>query len=490
MSAKKSVDEPSKTVKPGGGTESLPDKTRAGPAEAKRLKFTLETVLDTAYEGIVVIDESCRITMFNKAYGDFLGLDPLDVVGKDIREVIENTRMHVVLKTGVPELRKLQRIKGHDMLCDRIPIKEGGKIVGAVGKVLFRDVSELENLLVETRKLKNQLEYYRDELKRQNGTRYSLDSIVGISPSLKGLKDLCRRVARSGTTVLLGGESGTGKELFAHAIHNLSARAAKPFVKVNCAALPENLLESELFGYSEGAFTGAKKGGKIGKFELADGGTILLDEIGELDQAMQVKLLRVLQEREIERLGDNRPVPVDVRVIAATNRDLQSMVEGQSFRADLFYRLNVITMEVPPLRDRKTDIIPLAKHFLAKHCQTAGFAEKSLSGETLEILENYRWPGNARELENVLERAVTVSEGDVITPAHIPVLMRVKDKKASSPKTLKQIMAESEAEQLKHALRQACGNAVEAAHALGIGKTSMYDKMAKYGIHSRDALSG
>lgn len=465
--------------------KTLLDQARAELAESQRLKNTLEIVLDAAYEGIVVVDENCRVTMFNKAYGDFLGFDPSEVVGRDIREVIENTRMHIVLETGHPELRRLQRIKGHDMLCDRIPIKENGKIVGAVGKVLFRDVSELENLLAKTKKLRNQLEYYRDELKRHNGTRYSLDSIVGVSPETKALKDLCRQVARTSSTILIGGESGTGKELFAHAIHNLSARAAKPFVKVNCAALPENLLESELFGYSEGAFTGAKKGGKIGKFELSDGGTILLDEIGELNQAMQVKLLRVLQEREIERLGENKPIPVDVRVIAATNRDLESMVKEQTFRADLYYRLNVITMDVPPLRERPSDIIPLARHFLTKHCQAAGYGVKTLTAETLDIFQNYRWPGNARELENVLERAVTLSEDDTITPVNIPMLIRARDKKAPGPKTLKQVMDETEAEHLRHALRQHGGNAVDAARALGIGKTSMYDKLLKHGIHPK-----
>lgn len=460
-------------------------RTREKLNEATGLKNVLETVLDTAYEGIVVVDGDSRITMFNRAYGDFLNIDPASTIGRDVREVIENTRMHEVVRTGKAELRRFQHIKGNDMLCDRIPIFEGDKVVGAVGKVLFRDLSDLEKVLAQAQSLKNELEYYKNELRRQNGTRYSLSSIVGDSPQMKQLKELTKVVARSSTTVLLGGESGTGKELFAHAIHNLSGRSAKPFVKVNCAAMPENLLESELFGYREGAFTGAKKGGKIGKFELADGGTLFLDEIGEMPFEMQVKLLRVLQEREIERLGDSATIPVNVRIIAATNRNLMQMVERNTFRADLYYRLNVISLDVPPLRDRASDLQRLARHFLAKHSQAAGVKPKTLSPEALEILTAYRWPGNVREFENVLERAVTLCEADEIEPAHMPLYVRSPARRRAGLQPLKQVVEEVEAEHIRQALNNAGGNAVKAAKLLGMGKTSLYEKLGRYGIATK-----
>ncbi|GAB4282957.1 MAG: sigma-54-dependent Fis family transcriptional regulator [Deferrisomatales bacterium] len=458
---------------------------RAERDEATRLKNVLETVLDSAYEGIVVVDERGVITMFNRAYGEFLGVEPEEMVGRPVIEAIENTRMHIVVRSGRAELRRVQRIKGHDMVCDRIPIREGDRVVGAVGKVLFRDVSELDALAQETRRLRNELEFYKGELRRQNGTRYSLESIVGDSPALLALKKTTRQVARSQSTVLLEGESGTGKELFAHAIHNLSPRADGPFVKVNCAAIPEALLESELFGYRDGAFTGARKGGKVGKFELAQGGTVFLDEVGELPLPMQAKLLRVLQEREIERLGGTRPVRVDVRVIAATNRRLRTLVEAGQFRSDLLYRLNVVSLEVPPLRERREDIPVLVEHLMEKLCQQIGCAPKRLDPRTWGHLVGYPWPGNVRELENALERALNLAEGKEILPAHLPLVVRSAAARSAGLPTLRQVVEEAEAEHLRRALRATGGNAVEAARLLGIGKSSFYEKAARYSLLAR-----
>ncbi len=462
---------------------------RAERDEANRLRHVLETVIDSAYEGILVVDEDAVITMFNRAYSDFLGVDAAAMVGRPVQEVIENTRMHVVVATGHAEMRQVQRINGHDMVCDRIPIREGDRVVGAVGKVLFRDVSELDALAQEARRLRSELAYYKGQLRRQNGTRYSLDAIVGEGAALRSLKGLARQVARSHSTVLIEGESGTGKELFAHAIHNLSPRADGPFIKVNCAALPETLLESELFGYREGAFTGARRGGREGKFELADGGTIFLDEVGEIPLAMQAKLLRVLQEREIERLGGTGPTAVDVRVIAATNRRLEGLVEQGLFRPDLLYRLNVITLDVPPLRARREDIPPLVASLVAKLSRGLGIGNREVDPHALGFLVAYDWPGNVRELENVLERALNLAEGARILPTHLPLYVRRAGGRAEPLPLLRQVVEEAEAEHLRRALRVADGNAMGAARSVGIGKSTFYEKASRYGLLERQPRS-
>ncbi len=448
--------------------------------EANRLKNILASVLDNAYEGIVVVDEQGIVTMFNQAYSDFLGVPAEEVIGHRVQEVIENTRMHIVVQTGQAEIRQVQRIKGHDMVCDRIPIKKGDRVVAAVGKVLFRDVSELDAMLQQTRRLQSELEYYKEELKRHQGTRYSLENIIGDGQTMLTLKELAQRVAWSNSTIFLRGESGTGKELFAHAIHNASSRVSGPFINVNCAALPENLLESELFGYQEGAFTGARKGGKVGKFELANGGTIFLDEIAEMPTNMQAKLLRALQEKEIERLGGTRPLKIDVRVIAATHRNLEEMVAAGQFREDLFYRLNVITLDIPPLRERREDIPALVAHLVEKLARNLGFGKKKVDPSTMQILKTHRWPGNVRELENVLERALNLVEGDVILPSHLPYYLQRGSADADALPSLKEALWAAEADIMRQALKATGGNALKAARLLQVSKSTFYEKAGKY----------
>ncbi|OAT85591.1 sigma-54 interaction domain-containing protein [Desulfotomaculum copahuensis] len=450
----------------------------------RNLKELLETVLDSAYDGIVVVDDEARITMFNRAYCEFLGVKQEDVLGRRVQDVIENTRMHVVLQTGRPEVGEVQRINGHDMVCSRIPLKRDGRVWAAVGKVMFRDVSDLRTLVKRVDRLQTELEYYKGELQRHQGTRYCLDNITGASPRMRELKALVPRVARSDSTVLIRGESGTGKELFAHALHNASPRAHRPFVKVNCAALPENLLESELFGYAEGAFTGARKGGKIGKFELADGGTIFLDEIGDMPVNMQVKLLRVLQEKEIERLGENRPLKVDVRVVAATNRNLEEMVQLNLFREDLFYRLNVVVLDVPPLRDRREDIPALVDSLLKKLAHRLGCPRKSLAPAALECLLDHHWPGNIRELENVLERVLNIVDEEIITINHLPFYLRREEMEpvAEGVRPLKESVENLERIMIVRALEATAGDCLAAARLLQVGKSTFYEKLARYGI--------
>ncbi|MBP2666015.1 MAG: modulated sigma54 specific transcriptional regulator, Fis family, partial [Firmicutes bacterium] len=318
--------------------------------EVKDLKSTLDSIVNSSLDCIVVVDKNGFITMMNEAYGEFLQTDPKKALGKHITEVIENTRMHIVAQTGKAELCDMQKIGKHNAVVTRIPILKDGAVTGAVGKMLFRDVKDLRVLARKLTSLQSELEYYKEELQKVQGGKYTIDSIIGSGEKIQWLKTLALRAAKGNSTVLITGESGTGKELFAQATHYASSRRHGPFIKINCASIPENLLESELFGYEEGAFTGARKGGKPGKFELANGGTIFLDEIGDMSMPMQAKLLRVLQEREIERVGGTKTSPVDVRVIAATNQDLEDMMNRGTFRQDLFYRLNIIALHIPPLR--------------------------------------------------------------------------------------------------------------------------------------------
>ncbi|MYL60473.1 PAS domain-containing protein, partial [Virgibacillus halodenitrificans] len=365
-----------------------------------------ETVLENAYHCFVIVDAKGLITYMNKTYCDFIEVNRDEIIGKHVEEVIENTRMHIVARTGIEEIADLQYIRGNHMIANRIPVYANGEIVGAVGTVLFRDTKEWMKMNSHIKDLMLEVEHYRSQLNDRYGVTYSLHDIVGSSPRLSKIKNQVKKVAPGDVTILLRGESGTGKELFAHSIHHLSERNQKPFIKVNCAAIPEHLLESELFGYTEGAFTGAKKGGKLGKFQLADGGTIFLDEIGDMPLNAQVKILRVLQEGEVEAIGSVQTQKIDVRVVAATNQSLEKLIQEGRFREDLFYRINVIQLHIPSLNERADDIRVLAKYILTKVTNRSGKRVLYFDPQVLEFLTNYSWPGNIRELENVIESAV------------------------------------------------------------------------------------
>ncbi len=442
----------------------------------------LTTILDIAYDGIVVVDREGYITMMSDAYTKFLGVKAEEVIGKHVTEVIENTRMHIVVKTGRPEIADLQKIKGNYMIASRIPIIKNGEVTGAVGKVLFREVSDLNALYQKISNMEKELEHYKDELRRANQAKYSFESIIGESRAISEAKSFARKAAKTDSNVLLMGESGTGKEIFAHAIHNGSHRSYAPFIKINCAAIPAQLLESELFGYEEGAFTGAKKGGKPGKFELANGGTLFLDEIGDMPLQMQAKLLRVLQDKEIERIGATKPQQVDVRIIAATNHNLEKMVKGGKFRADLFYRLNVLTINIPPLRERIGDIELLTYNFIDKIANKTGKHIERVSEEAMKYLKNHSWHGNVRELENVIERAIGIIEKDVvIRPEHLPAEI-TGEILYKDMKSLKDIVDQAEKQAIIDCLRVTEGNRSRAAKLLDISRSSLYEKMDKYGI--------
>ncbi|QDS36560.1 sigma-54 interaction domain-containing protein [Brevibacillus brevis] len=450
----------------------------------QQMSKLLEVVFENAHEPMIVTDKDGKILLLNRSYREFLNVQ--DVIGQPVTDVIENTRMHIVGQEGVAEIADIQQIKGQNMIAHRIPIMDEGRVIAVLGTVLFQDVQELTALAAMVAQLKDELTYYKKELRRRMGATYHFDQIVGYSQKLQELKKFSQKVAKSDSTVLITGESGTGKELFAHAIHAESKRKMGPFIRVNCAAIPDSLLESELFGYEEGAFTGAVRRGKKGKFELANHGTILLDEIGDMPLPLQAKLLRVLQEKEVERVGAVRTTPIDVRVIASTNSDmLQSIKEGK-FRADLYYRLNVVSLSIPPLRERLEDLPELVSNLLKQLGESTGVTVRAIDEEVWNVLRGYSWPGNVRELKNVLERALHLMEDDVLKKEHVwlPVSDEGAHTSLSVPthavRPLKQVIEEAEQEALCHAMQQAGGNKLSAAKLLQISKSSFYEKWEKY----------
>ena len=451
----------------------------------KELKGTLQTVFDSANDGYMAVNNDGNIILINQSFAELLDLpSPESAMGRPLTEVVREPGLHPMPRSGKPHLAEIVRIGGRETVVMRYPIRKGGKIFGSVCKVIFKDVSQLASLAERLNALNRELNYYKNELERVQGARYTVDQLIGSSPVMAKLKESVQRVAQGPSTVLIRGESGTGKELLAHALHSGSPRRFAPFVKVNCAAVPENLLESELFGYREGAFTGASRGGKIGKFEQANGGTIFLDEIGDMPMSMQSKLLRVLQEKEIERLGENIPRPVDVRVVAATNRPLEDLISGGGFRQDLYYRLNVVTLVIPPLRERMEDIGDLAMHFIEKFNVEFGLEVRDLEKEVWDLFQGYQWPGNVRELENVIERAFNMVEGGQICLSHLPQYLQKlgPGPRRSADKGLPALLDQVEREAIMEALASTGGNKMQAAKLLGISRAWLYKKMKTYNI--------
>ncbi|MBW1783992.1 MAG: sigma 54-interacting transcriptional regulator [Deltaproteobacteria bacterium] len=452
---------------------------------AKDIHHQLEMyklIFDSIYNGSTVTDSQGFITHFNKPYGEFLGLDPDEQIGKHCTDVIENTRMHIVARTGRPEINHSHRIKGQDMVVQRIPIKKNGEVVAVFGQVMFKDVRDVRKLAEKLEVLETKVALYEKELISLRSTKYTLDSIIGVSEAIKNLKTDALQAAATNLPVLITGESGTGKEMFAQAIHHVSPRKINPFIRINCSAIPKDLLESELFGYEKGAFTGANSEGKPGKFELAKGGTVFLDEIGDMPLEMQPKLLRVLEEKEFERVGGTSLVKADFRFIAATNQNLEVMLEKRLFRKDLYYRLNVIPLHIPPLREREEDIIPMARHMLNQISRDASIAEVVLDREAEKAMVKYEWPGNAREVSNVLERTLSSLKGNIIHLCDLPFYLYRNKRQlpGASTKPLKNIQASAEKEAIRYALESSDYNKARAANLLGIHRTLLYKKMKKY----------
>ncbi len=446
----------------------------------KNEKEVLETIFEIAYDGLLVIDPDGYITMISNAYKKFLGVEDKNVIGMHVTEIIENTRMHKVAETGIAEIGDLQKINDNHTIVSRIPVFKDGVLASVVGKVVFRNIDELDDLYSKIGKIETQLEHYKNELSQINKSKYVFSDIIGRSTEMKQVVNIAKKAAYTNSNVLILGESGTGKELFAHSIHNSSARRNKSFVKVNCAAIPDELLESELFGYEQGAFTGAKKGGKIGKFEVADQGTIFLDEIGDMPMRMQAKLLRVIQEREIEKIGSNNTNRIDVRIIAATNKNIEQMIEEKKFRLDLYYRLNVVTLNVPALRDRTEDIDALCKNFIEKFRIRYLKRVDKINDKSIAKLKKYNWPGNIRELENIIERAINIMDGgSIIKAKHLPVDISGRYD-VEDVKPLRVSMDEYERKTLIKCLEAVNYNKSRASKLLGISRTALYEKLDKY----------
>jgi len=437
----------------------------------ERLQFfknQIETVLNFVAEGIIAIDDGADIININYAATRMLSVKAQDVVGFSLNEVFPGTPIPDVLRNGIGftnrELSIWHKGKHHHYLINAKPMVVDGVVQGVVASFSMAS---------------NQLEHVGISYKKQQ--QVTFDQILGSSEVLEAVKEEARKGASGHSTVLIMGESGTGKEIFARAIHFGGERWQEPFIAINCAAIPEALLESEMFGYEEGSFSGAKKGGKLGKFQLAHRGTLFLDEIGDMPLSLQAKMLRVLQEKMIEKVGSVHGTSVDVRVIAATNRNLEERVEQGLFRQDLYYRLNVFQITLPPLREHPTDIKILAEYFLAKHAALYGRQNVSLSGQASTRLQQYQWPGNIRELENTMECAVIKMTGTQVMAMDLPTKIGSSD--AHTPMTT--MMTHSEKATIETALqtygRHVAGK-TKAAASLGIGIATLYRKMRKYGL--------
>jgi transcriptional regulator with PAS, ATPase and Fis domain len=446
-------------------------------------KGFFKSLLDNMQVGVIVSDHEGYIVYINDTYARFLNMDPEKEIGRHASEIGVGSRLHVVAETGVPEVNYPHQFKDRAFLVHRVPVREDGKIIAVLGLVLFDSASTASKLAEKVSFLESKLSMYEKEILNLRSTRYTMESIIGTSKSIKALKQQAIKAAATSLPVVITGESGTGKDLLAQAIHHASSRRLYPFVKVNCAAIPKELFESELFGYEKGAFTGARSSGKPGKFELANHGSVFLDEIGDLPLELQPKLLRVLEEKEFERIGGTDLISADFRLLAATNQNLETMLDENRFRKDLFYRLNVIALNIPPLRERREDIMPIATHMLKRIAQEAGLSEISISEEAAQVLEGHRWPGNARELSNVLERAVSYLEKDTIYPCDLPAYLGDRGKTASQgAASLKRIQDRTERDALRYALEKSGYNKVKAAELLGIHRSLLYKKMHKYSI--------
>jgi len=448
--------------------------------EIKRVKSQLSAILDSVQEAIEVADIDGNIQYVNNAFSRVTGISEKDRIGQNIFEASPDGALASVLKTGKLVFGHRTKVGGSmaEVVSNAAPINVDGMMEGGV--VVFQHFTDVMNIMEELKKSTTIIEHLTDKLGQVTTSKYTFDDILGNSEELKRCINLAEKSARSNTTVLLLGESGTGKELFAHAIHSSSMRRENPFIKVNCAAIPETLLESEFFGYAKGAFTGAVKS-KIGKFELAHSGTIFLDEIGDMNLILQGKLLRVLQEMEFERVGGNQTIKVDVRVISATNRNLRELIRLGKFREDLFYRLNVVEITIPPLRVRKEDLPVLLDNLIVKLNRKLGKKVRGVSKEAVEMLYNFDWPGNVRELENVIERVMVTMDEETINKKNLS--QHINQFRISHDRDIELISIDQMEEILIRKAVAKYGNTVEgkrrASQALNISLATLYNKLKR-----------
>jgi transcriptional regulator with PAS, ATPase and Fis domain len=445
----------------------------------------IEHLLTDPFEAMTVVDKNKNIAYISPVHEGFFGLGHGEGNGRPAREVIENSRLDRVVDSGRREIGEIQRMKGLERIVSRIPIKRDDEVIGAIGRVMFKGPEQLESIMRRINTLEGEVEFYRRQAAVLRDRSYGLESLIGDSPAMRKLRSEIIKLSPLEIPVLICGESGTGKELVAHALHQLSPRRDAAMVAVNAAALPATLVESELFGYEAGAFTGANKKGHKGKFEQAAGGTMFLDEIGDMPMDVQVKLLRVLQDRMVERIGGYRPHDVDFRLIAATNCDLRRLVTEGRFRLDLYYRISAIVIDMPPLRARIGDIPELAQHFLQNIAERHARPMPELTDDALSYLMEQRWPGNVRQLRHEVERAFVFAEegritadtlaqrGDAWNPS--PAAAAPPTAPASrEPMTMQKAVAQLEKDVLNEAMSRHKGNKTRVAMELGISRSHLY----------------
>ena len=443
-------------------------------AEARlleKLKGTLfRTVLDYSYEGVISIDQNQRIVIFNPVASRITGVAANDALGKPIQQVLPRLNLERLLHTNQEELGQIIALPGAQVLCNKLPILVNGANSGAVAT--FQDTGKIQQWEAAIRK-----KIYADG----HTATFTFADVIGSSRSIRDAVSMASEFAATDSSVLIAGETGTGKEVFAQSIHNASQRSQKPFVAINCAALPAQILESELFGYVGGAFTGANQKGKLGLLEIAHGGTVFLDEISEMDYAIQSKLLRVIQEKKVMRLGSDKVLPIDVRIIAATNRNLKQRILEHQFRADLYYRLNVLRLRLPPLRERREDIALFAQVFLARLAKPASCLPQWGPGALEQLIKN-DWPGNVRELQNTVERIMAVNRQGNISADLVARLIQDDESVESSPCVIPSAPLFNNAEEIRQALQKTKGRQAAAAKMLGISRSTLWRRIKNLGL--------
>ncbi|WP_243200742.1 sigma-54 interaction domain-containing protein [Lawsonibacter celer] len=452
-------------------------------------KLDRESMLEfiESLDGAAVLDAEGTYIYVSHSWERYTGHTAEQSLGRKVWELVPDTHAREVYQTGKSVIAKVVRAQGVPAVTNYIPrLDANGKVIGVFLYVIITGQDDMQDVSKRLMRLSNEAEFYKEELSRIRGARYSLDNIIGRSEAIQHLKEQIYQASRSTSTVLIEGETGSGKELIAHSIHSTSARRSANFVRVNCSAIPAELMESEFFGYAAGAFTGASKKGRVGRFELADKGSIFLDEINLLSPTMQPKFLRVLQEREIDPVGGDKSIPIDVRVIAASNIPLETLVERGEFRSDLYFRLNVIRIQAPPLRERKEDIPLLVDDFIRRLNYQLGMMIESVAPSAMDLLMEYDWPGNVRELQNAVERAMNLADGSILRRKDFQQLEgRLQGRRhraMAEPEDyrLKPARQAFEREFIRDALACVGGNRVKAAELLGISRTVLYEKMDQY----------
>ena len=441
----------------------------------------LERALDNM-GAVVVVDEHCRIVYMNDDYADTVRIPPPYPIGEYLPDVVPGAGLAKTMLSGKNQYALLYRAgDGRYVVNNEIAVKRDGAVIGGFSYSILFPHAGAGDVCLKLESVLSDLGYDRGRDRPANRAAYDIENIVSQSPKMEELKRRILQVAQTRSTVLITGESGTGKELAAQSIHSQSRRKNGPFVRLNCAAIPAELLESELFGYEPGSFTGALRGGAPGKFQLADGGTLLLDEIDLLPLNLQAKLLRVIQEKEVQKIGGQAPVKVDVRLICTTNQDLRELAAKKAFREDLYYRVSVVTLTVPPLRERPEDIPALVRHFIRKLNREMEMSISGVSEEVLERMLAYGWPGNIRELENSVESAFNFAVSGELRLEHFPNLRAAERPR---PRSLREIRQAAEKQAIEAMLRQCGGNKKLAAESLRLSRTSFYQKLREYGIEA------